>query len=356
MPTWGEILVELQATAKTLGPNPTISPFDTVRRKYLDLLHQHTQRNIILYASNWTQPGVPIADANMLMVNEEDIQGLMEVIHGLGDSGVDLILHSPGGSAEAAEAFVSYLRTKFSDVRVIVPQAAMSAATMIACAANKVVMGKHSFLGPIDPQVRWKTDAGSQMIAVQAILDQFEQGKEECKEDPKNLGPWLPILSQYGPALLVQSQEAMDLSKELVSEWLTRYMFSGWSPEEARERARKVAHFLSNHKYFKTHGRHISRTDVRGQGLVVDDLETDQVFQDLVLSVFHATTHTFGATTAVKIVENHLGKAFIKQQRLPPAILLGPGGAPLKLQPVLQPAPAPKEGEQQPGQPVSPSS
>ncbi len=42
-------------------------------------------------------------------------------------------------------------------------------------------------------------------------------------------------------------------------------------------------------------------------------LEKDQTLQDLVLSVFHATTHTFNATGAVKILENHLGKAFIKQ-------------------------------------------
>lgn len=35
--------------------------------------------------------------------------------------------------------------------------------------------------------------------------------------------------------------------------------------------------------------------------------------QDIFLSVFHATTHTFNGTAAVKIIENHLGKAFIKQ-------------------------------------------
>ena len=76
----------------------------------------------------------------------------MEVICGLSSSKLDLIVHSPGGSAEVTEALVSYIRTKFADVRVIVPQAAMSAATMLACSANTIMMGKHSFLGPIDPQ------------------------------------------------------------------------------------------------------------------------------------------------------------------------------------------------------------
>ena len=62
-----------------------------------------------------------------------------------------LILRSPGGSPEAPEAIVLCMRSRFSDVRVVVPQLAMSAATMIACAADEVVFGKHSFLGPTDP-------------------------------------------------------------------------------------------------------------------------------------------------------------------------------------------------------------
>jgi len=56
-------------------------------------------------------------------------------------------LHSPGGSIEAAEAIVTYLRSKFAHIRAIVPHSAMSAATMIAMACDEIVMGKHSFLG-----------------------------------------------------------------------------------------------------------------------------------------------------------------------------------------------------------------
>ena len=42
------------------------------------------------------------------------------------------------------------------------------------------------------------------------------------------------------------------------------------------------------------------------------ELEQDQTLQDLVLSVFHATTHTFSGTVAVKVIENHPRKAFVK--------------------------------------------
>jgi len=307
MPTWGEILKELSQLEKE-GVKP---PFDTLRRKYLTSLHEHTGRNTILYMSQWTSPANVTLGA--ISITEEDVQGLMEVIHGLKGSNLDLVVHSPGGSAEAVEAVVSYLRTKFKDIRVIIPQAAMSAATMLACAANSIVMGKHSFIGPIDPQIMVNTQFGLQVVPAQAVLDQFEQARSEC-QDPGRLGSWLPILSQYGPALLVQCQNALDLSKQLVSEWLESYMFKG--EKDAKEIASQIAETLADHQTFKSHARHISRAKAKDLGLVISDLEKDQVFQDLVLSVFHSTTHTFSGTNAVKIIENHNGKAFIKQQRM----------------------------------------
>lgn len=230
MPTWGEILKELQQ----VGNQTKLPPFDNVRRKYLALLKNKTGRDVILYATKWTSPG---ASPNDTTIIEEDIQGLMEVIHGLATQSLDLIVHSPGGSAEVTEALVSYIRTKFTHVRVIVPQAAMSAATMLACSANTIMMGKHSFLGPIDPQFILATQIGVQSVPAQAILDQFDKAKEEC-QDPKLLGHWIPILSQYGPALIVQCENAIALSKTLLTEWLERYMFSG--DTDAAEKAKNI--------------------------------------------------------------------------------------------------------------------
>jgi len=306
MPTWGEILIELKQKVE----EGVKAPFDLVRRKYLAATYKKTGRNTILYATKWTQAGD--IDPELLMITDEDVQGLMEVIHGLKGPNLDLILHSPGGSPEATEALVSYLRTKFSDIRVIIPQSAMSAATMLACASNRIVMGKHSFISPIDPQLILHTPVGVQAVPAQAILDQFELAKSEC-EDPKKLGTWIPILSQYGPALLIQCENAIALSKQLIKEWLKSYMFA--DSEDADVRSSKIADTLADHREFKSHGRHINRDKAKEMGLIIEGLEEDQEFQDLVLSVFHATTHTFNGTNAVKIIENHNGKAFIKQQQ-----------------------------------------
>ena len=309
MPIWSEILRELAETGGPSGPKD----FDGVRRKYLHKLHGHTKRDVILYASGWIQKEE--APQSLVSIGDDDIHALMEVSAGLKGPCLDIILHSPGGSPQAAEAIVSYLRSQFSYIRVIVPQLAMSAATMISCAANEIILAKHSFLGPTDPQIPLSTPLGRRYVPAQAVLDQFEKASRECA-DPAKAPVWLPILSQYGPDLLVQCESALCLSQELVRTWLETYMFKEMC--DRSEKAARVSRWLANHKQFKSHGRHISRSQLQDNHLVVSDLEDDETLQDLSLSVFHATIHTFTGTPAVKVVENHTGRAFIKQQIVQP--------------------------------------
>lgn len=300
MPTWGEILKEFQ--------QPSNTP-DTVRRKYLQNLAQYTGRDVILYATKWTDPsGV---NPDVISITEEDIQGFMEVVKGLRSANLDLIIHSPGGSPAATEAIVKYLHKKFSNLRIIIPQAAMSAGTMLACSGNRIVMGKHSFLGPIDPQFILPTHipGASRMVPAQAILDQFELAKKECR-DSQNLGSWLPLLNQYGPGLLIECKNAIALSRRLVRDWLAQYMFKG--ERRASYKASFIARRLAAHEDHMSHSRHLDRDDCKAMKLIIDDLEQDQVLQDLVLSVFHASTLTFTTTPVAKIIENQNGKAFIK--------------------------------------------
>lgn len=328
MPTWGELLVELKALNASGQVPPNTSAFDIVRRKYLAALRARTGRSAILYATKWTQ--LPVQEPELVSITPEDVQGFMEVVHSLpADAGLDLILHSPGGSAEAAEALVTYIRSRFTDVRVIVPHAAMSAATMLTCSANRICMGDHSSLGPIDPQFILQTEVGRAAVPAHAIVEQFQLAKQECK-DPSLLPSWLPMLRQYGPALIVQCQLAQKLSEELVGQWLETYMFANVVDRHAKATA--VAAALSNHAQFKSHGRFVSRDHAKRLGLVVDDLEADADVQDLVLSVFHATTHTFMGTAALKIIENDVGKAFIKVAQV----------ARIQMQPMPMPTPAPQ--------------
>lgn len=341
MPTWGDILLELQQLIQLVqaGQLPPTTPiFDIVRRKYLAALAQRTGRPVILYATKWTQsiPGVP---PEFISITAEDIQGFMEVMHGLPVGGLDLVIHLPGGSAEAAESIVSYIRSRFNDVRVFVPHAAMSAATMLACSANRIVMGKHSFLGPIDPQFIIGTELGRISVAAHAIEEQFDLAKKEIQANSALLPVWLPIIRQYGPALIVQCQLARDLSKTLVADWLAKYMFA--TLPNATQIGDDIATQLADHAAFKSHSRFIDRNQAKSFGLLVDDLEANQILQDDTLSVFHATMHTFNATPCVKIIENHLGKAFLKQGQVAAPPQQPPQSQPLPSAP--QPPPFPQQ-------------
>lgn len=249
----------------------------------------------------------------------------METLHGLTGDGLDLVLHSPGGSAEATESIVKYIRSKFSDVRVFIPHAAMSAATMLACSANRIVMGKHSFLGPIDPQFIIQTQIGRASVAAHAIEEQFAMAKEECKKDPALLPAWLAILQQYGPALIVQCKLARELSENLVADWLDSYMFGN----AQEKRGAQIARSLADHSTFKSHNRFIARDQAKKLGLIIEDLEADQELQDAVLSVFHAASHTLSATPAVKLIENNIGKSFIKMAQVQ-QLVMSPQPMPLQ--------------------------
>lgn len=91
------------------------------------------------------------------------------------------------------------ISSRSGDVRVQVPPSAylfkilqtafqlavfaMSAATLLACACDKIIMAKHSAVGPIDPQIG--------CIAAHAILKEFEKARQAVPENPKASPIWL---------------------------------------------------------------------------------------------------------------------------------------------------------------------
>lgn len=342
MPTWGEILGELNRRRTPAGE----PDFDSVRRDHLSALHRLTGRNTVIYYTAWLSNSTPAVSITL-----QDMQGMMEAFRELHGPRLDLILHSPGGSAEAVASIVRYMRRKFGDVRVFVPLAAMSAATMWALSANEIWMGKHSQLGPIDPQML--TPQGP--LPARAIIEQFEMARDAVKEDPSLLAAWLPILQQYGPALLKQCERAEELARRLVREWLERYMFE--RDVDAATKAAHVSQFFSDAAVHRSHALGIDRDQAAAEGVLVRELESDQTIQDAVLTVHHAAMHTMesrGTTQVVKIVENHLGRAFVQIQSaqaiaIPVAV---PAPAPVR-QPTPQPeaklkAPAPSPARRQP--------
>lgn len=298
MPTRNEIFGEIA--------NKKAAAQDEVRRGYLKQLEAHTKRDTIIYGSAFTSHKSQGLPGPLLSIGLDDVQGFMSALHGLKRRELDLILHSPGGSMEAAEQIVQYLRAKYPHVRAIIPQNAMSAATMIACACNEIVMGKQSALGPIDPQVTFPTATGAFTAPAQAILDEFEQAKLEVTANPATAPLWVTKIQAYPHGFLSMCKTTLVLARDKVADWLAQYMFE--NDPDAQQKARKIADWLANAPLHKTHGRPINLAMAQQQGLKVTPLEADQSLQELVLSSFHALTVSFDVTQCVKLVENHDGK------------------------------------------------
>jgi Serine dehydrogenase proteinase len=296
MPSWNDIL-------KDIGSQP--NAFDQARRKYLAALSAKTGRNSIVYYSGWLQKGNLAQHGFRFDIVDSDKMGFMSTIKGLDKSkGLDLILHTPGGSIGATESIVHYLKSIFgNDIRAIIPQISMSAGTMIACSCKEILMGKYSNLGPIDPQING--------IPTHGVIEEFNRAKKEITADPKSIPIWQTILSRYSPTLIGECEKAIKWSETMVTDWLKANMFASDPDKEIKVNA--IISELGSHALTLSHDRHLAIDILKDKlGLKIFPLESDKDLQDKVLSVHHSCIITLTQTQAFKIIENQEGKAYIQ--------------------------------------------
>lgn len=301
MPSWKHLLAEIQ------GVQSAGTAQDQVRRKYLAELSELTGRNTIVYYSAWLDKGHLAAQYHdPFSVNDSDKNAFMTAIHGMDRKrGLDLLLHTPGGDVAAAESLVRYLRSMFGhDIRAVIPQLAMSAGTMIACACQEIIMGLHSSIGPIDPQFRGMPAHG--------IVEEFRRAKEEIEANPANIAVWQPIISKYQPTLIGESEKAIAWSQEIVEEWLADGMFADLSKTKAKKKASEVVQALGDPQFTYSHSRHIDFEAAKKIGLRVTAMESNDDLQNAFLTVHHACMLTLSGTSAVKLVENQEGDAVVQ--------------------------------------------
>lgn len=279
---WSDILTETKNIP---------SRYDWIRHKYFEQLEQLLNRNIICYYSGWLQNRV-----NSIDINDSDMEGFMSVMRSMDkNKGLTLLLHTPGGDPNAAESIVSYLREFFNDdIEVVIPHMAMSAGTMISCASRKIWMGKHSSIGPVDPQISG--------LPAYNIISEFEEAYNELNQPNPNVNYWNMLLSKYPPAFVKFAQDAVALSDELIEKWLTEVMFAG--ENNKKETIAKIVKNLNEHENSKVHARHFNIKAGQEIGLKIFPLEDDQNFQNAVLSLHHACMVTLQNTSVSKIIES----------------------------------------------------
>jgi len=182
---------------------------------------------------------------------------------------VDMIIVTPGGSAEQVAKFVDRLRPRFASVTFILPSMAMSAGTIFVMSGNEIIMGSNAYIGPIDPQVPNKE---GRYVPAQALLtliaDIQKRGQELLQNGQNPLWTDLQILRQIDGKEIGNALNASKYSIELVENYLYNFKFATWTTHsdgrpvteaDKRARANKIAESLCDHEQWKTHSRGITR-------------------------------------------------------------------------------------------------
>ncbi|MDI6631801.1 MAG: hypothetical protein AB1507_01035 [Bacillota bacterium] len=172
-------------------------------------------------------------------INIEDSEHVLRAIrYTPPEMPIDLLLHTPGGLVLASEQIARALEKHPAKVTVFVPHYAMSGGTMIALAADEIVMDENAVLGPVDPQL------GNYPAA--SILETVRQ-KGIDKVDDTTI-----ILADISRKALSQVEE------------FVRYLLR---EKMGEEKAAAVAHFLTSGRF--THDYPITYEQLKELGLPV---------------------------------------------------------------------------------------
>jgi hypothetical protein len=245
-------------------PQPTQTPLfratqaDRYRRQeQIKAIEAATGRTLICYISG------PAG-----LIERDDVMPLSDLLYRVErGTQLDLMLHTLGGDVDAAEKLTSMLlKTVGSagELRVIIPDSAKSAGTLIALAAQTVVMSDTSELGPIDPQIVTTTPEGDRSNRpAQSYLDAYEDLVKRIKNgDGAAVGH---LLTKYDPALLDMCRKALERSRKFAENSLKKGMF-----RDQAGNFTAVAADLTDNSRWLSHGAVINSDDATDIGLRVD--------------------------------------------------------------------------------------
>ena len=192
-------------------------------RKIAQIERQRNSRVILLIHRQETMRLLGFPLARYIDIN--DSEEVLRAIQMTDDEiPLDLVLHTPGGLVLAALQIARAIGSRKGKVTVYVPHYAMSGGTLIALAANEIVMCEHSVLGPIDPQLGQSPAA--------SLLKVVEQ-KPIAKIDDQTL-----VLADVGRKAIAQVKQA-------ATDLLSRRM----PPDKAQALAEKLTTGTWTHDY-----------------------------------------------------------------------------------------------------------
>ena len=177
---------------------------------------------------------------------------------------IAVILDTLGGIVEVVERIVQIIRHYYNEVDFLIPDRAMSAGTIFVMAGDRIFMGYFSCLGPIDPQI----EKDGEYVPALGYLNQYHRLCKKAEVGTLNTVEF-ELLSKLDLGELYQFEQAHELSRELLTDWLSTYKFKNWHTHsstgepvtdcEKKQRAKEIAAALSDNERWHSHGRMISR-------------------------------------------------------------------------------------------------
>lgn len=197
---------------------------------------------VITYISKYGHPAAAI--------NPDDTKPIDDLLRSIGKiTNLELLLHSSGGFSENAKKIVKMCRAYCEHLTVVVPDAAKSAATILALGADRIIMSDSSELGPIDPQFVMPTPQGMQLVPAWTIVRGFEEViKDAVDQDGKIKIAYIPILSGIDIAKIKEAREALENAKRIAEEFLKSGML-----REEQVKAESTARALAQGEKYTLH-------------------------------------------------------------------------------------------------------
>lgn len=294
-----------------LTQNLSFDALSTKRKEQLQRISElRGGRDILVYAADQAESRAPIS------IEFSDRLPFQDQVSTLSGKALDFILETPGGSGEVAEDFVRMLRRKYDDIAIIIPGSAMSAGTIIAMAANDILMEPDmSSLGPIDAQLQWQ----GKVFSAHALLAGVNKIKDEAVQTGGLNRAYIPILQTLSPGELEHAENALKFAKNLVGSWLAEYKFKDWSHhssdnrpvtrEDKEGRASQVAEELCDHSKWKSHGRSIKLADLEAMRLRITDYSTNAALAEAIQRYYSLLRMSF-ETPLFKVIETQTSQIY----------------------------------------------
>ena len=195
-------------------------------------------------------------------IDAGDIPAIGDALMSLGElDQLNLIIDSPGGDGTTAEKIIELCRSYCKEFRVIVPNRAKSAATIIALGADEIVMGLCSELGPIDAQIPVIVGGIPHYISAQSFIDARNTLEERYKTAIKGKEDGKPFLQQMltlDQPFIDHCEKLMAFSREVAKKYLEKHMFAKTTPAKRKPLIKNIVRCLSSVEEFQVHGRMIN--------------------------------------------------------------------------------------------------